>query len=297
MGFALRITIALLVVLGVANHPAGSGDRLVLAGEAHLSQGAGWTTIWQDEFDGAGGSPPSARNWLYDLGRGYPGGPAGWGNDELQTYTAEPTNAALDGAGRLRLTVTRDAAGSWQSARIETRRADFQPPAGGSLMIEARLGLPTGGQGYWPAFWALGQPFRTGERAWPGAGEIDIMENINNTATIHSTLHCGVQGGGPCNEPSGRGGSVDLPAPAGFHTYALIWDRDPEHLRWQLDGATYATLTPAAIGRQAWLDTLGHGYFLLLNVAVGGNWAGPPDSNTTAGASMLVDYVRVSTRR
>ncbi|HZE66871.1 MAG TPA: hypothetical protein VE081_09590, partial [Sporichthyaceae bacterium] len=100
---------------------------------------ADWQTVWSDDFTGAAGTAPSTANWLTDTGHGYPNGTAGWGNNELENYTADPANLGLDGAGNLRITATRDAAGTWTSGRLETARTDFAPAAGGTLKVEARL--------------------------------------------------------------------------------------------------------------------------------------------------------------
>ena len=105
--------------------------------------------------------------------------------------------------------------GSWTSARIETQRTDFKPPAGGVLRIEGRIQMPnvTGAAalGYWPAFWALGSPYRGNYQNWPGIGEFDIMENVNGINSVWGVLHCGVAPGGPCNEFNGIGANRACP--------------------------------------------------------------------------------------
>jgi beta-glucanase (GH16 family) len=215
----------------------------------------------------------------------------------VETYTNDPRNVSRDGRGNLAITAIRDGSGGWTSARIETRRSDFQPAAGGSLKIEARISLPDGGVGYWPAFWALGSPFRPGHDVL-GAGEIDVLENIDNQPVVYGTLHCGtVSSGGPCHEDTGLAGPYLLPAPAGsagFHTYAVVWSTAPAQLQWLVDGKPYWTVTPAMTGAEVWASTFGHGYFLLLNLAIGGGWPSDPDASTLTGRSMLVDYVTVS---
>jgi len=252
-----------------------------------------WTALWTDEFDGLAGTPPSTDNWVFDLGRSYPGGAPDWGNNELQSYTRDPANTSLDGAGHLRITATRDSSGKWFSGRIETRRADFQPPAGGRLRIEARLELPAGGPGYWPAFWTLGAPFRGDYTNWPRAGEIDVMENINGQQVVHGTLHCGkTENGGPCKEDTGLTADYTLPS-AGFHTYAMEWS--PTELQWFVDDRLYSTVKQSAVGTTTWKQTFNHGYFVLLNLAIGGDWPGKPTNATVPGRSMTVDHVRVLT--
>ena len=294
-GIVLR-TLACLAVIGTA---AGSNQATLADGGrpvGNRSALADWRLMWSDDFAGPARTLPSSGNWIFDLGRSYPGEQPGWGTGEIETYTKDLRNISLDGAGNLVLTATRDAAGQWRSARIETRRADFQPPSGGSLKIEARIQLPDGGQGYWPAFWALGAPFRQ-RHVWPGAGEIDAMENVDNQPEVHGTLHCGtVASGGPCHEDTGLTGTYPLPGPAGtvgFHTYAVVWSSNPRQLSWLVDGRPYWTVTPAMTGEATWAATFGHGYFLLLNLAIGGGWPGNPDASTRPDQSMLVDYLAV----
>ena len=263
----------------------------------------GWQTVWRDDFAGAAGSPPSAQTWQFDTGTSYPGGPAQWGTGEIQTYTEDPAQIALDGNGRLRITATRDDAGAWRSARIETRRQDFSPPPGGTLAVEARMKLPDGGQGYWPAFWMLGEGFRGDNGAWPGIGEIDVLENVGKEpGVVHGTLHCGVAPGGPCRENDGLGGSYPspdgTPFSADFHTYSVQWDRSSpsEEIRWYVDAHQYHVVRASDVDAATWARATGHGFFLLLNVAIGGSWPGPPDASTRPGSSMLVDSVSVSQR-
>jgi beta-glucanase (GH16 family) len=264
---------------------------------------SGWQTVWRDDFTGAAGAAPSSRTWLFDTGTSYPGGPAQWGTGEVQTYTSDAAEIALDGDGHLRITPNRDGAGAWRSARIESRRSDFQPAAGGTLAVQARIKLPDGGQGYWPAFWMLGEGFRRNIGGWPGVGEIDVLENIGREpGVVHGTLHCGVAPGGPCHETTGLGaayGSTDgTPFSAGFHTYSVQWDRSTptEEIRWYVDGHLYHVVRASDVDAATWDRATGHGFFLLLDVAIGGSWPGPPDASTRSGASMLVDEVSVSRR-
>ena len=270
---------------------------------------SGWTLVWADDFTGPAGSLPSSENWIFDTGHSYPGGPDNWGTGEIQRYTDDPANVSLDGNGNLRITPLRSASGEWTSARIETRRADFKPAPGGVLRIEARIQLPnvTGeaALGYWPAFWALGSPYRGDYWNWPRIGEFDIMENVNGLNRVWGVLHCGVAPGGPCNEYDGLGNSRECPGTtcqAGMHTYRFEWDtsRSPNELRWYVDGQHYHTIRQDQLDATTWSNMTGHGgYFLLLNVAMGGAFpdgvAGhaTPTSATVPGRSMIVDYVGV----
>ena len=258
----------------------------------------GWTQVWYDDFTGPAGSPVSSARWRYDTGTHYPGGSLGWGNDEVETYTTSTSNVYLDGSGDLAIRPIRDGRGKWTSGRLETQRTDFQPPKGTSLTFTARIRLPAGGQGYWPAFWMLGGPFRRNITDWPAAGELDAMENINNQPAVHGTLHCGtVHLGGPCHETTGLTATYDLgqaAAAAGFHTYTVVWNTNPKRIRWYVDGKPYLTVTVGMIGSRTWRATFGHGFFILLNVAIGGRWPGNPDTTTLSGAPMLVDNVIVA---
>jgi beta-glucanase (GH16 family) len=272
---------------------------------------AGWTTVWSDDFDGAGGTLPSSANWIIDTGHGYPGGPGNWGTGEIQNYTNSTNNLALDGTGNLRITPRRDAAGNWTSARIESQRSDFKPPSGGVLAIESRIQMPnvTGNAalGYWPAFWALGAPYRGNYWNWPGIGEFDIMENVNGINSVWGVLHCGVNPGGPCNETSGLGASRACPGSScqsGFHTYRFEWDTSisPNQLRWYVDGQQFHSVSQGQLPADTWTNMTSHaGYFILLNVAIGGAFPdalnGPtPRPETVPGHPMVVDYVAVTSR-
>jgi beta-glucanase (GH16 family) len=263
--------------------------------------GDGWDTVWHEDFDGAEGDLPPRSDWLLDTGTSYPGGAPQWGTGEIQTYTADPQNVGLDGDGNLRITATRDGNGVWRSARLETSRTDFQAEPGETLRAEARIKVPDGGQGYWGAFWMLGDAYRGDYQNWPGVGEIDIMEFKGGAPSeVYGTFHCGVAPGGPCNENSGLGGSHDAgsPLPAGYHTYAVEWDRStsPEQIRWYLDDTRYHVVTATQMDPATWSKATHHGFFILLNLAIGGAFGGPPDDSTRPGASMLVDEVRVSRR-
>ncbi|MCZ1002451.1 glycoside hydrolase family 16 protein [Streptomyces mirabilis] len=267
---------------------------------------AGWSQVFVDDFNGAAGSGVNTSNWQYDTGTSYPGGAANWGTGEVETMTSNTNNVALDGNGNLLITPRRDASGNWTSGRIETTRTDFQPPAGGKLRVEARLQMPnvTGAaaKGYWPAFWTLGAPYRGNYQNWPSVGELDIMENVQGLNTEWATMHCGTNPGGPCNETSGIGGNTPCAGTtcqAGFHTYAMEWDRStsPEEIRFYLDGVNFHTVKANQVDATTWANATNHGYFVILNVAMGGGFpdafGGGPDSGTEPGHPLVVDYVQV----
>lgn len=273
--------------------------------------GTEWTrTLFTDDFNGAQGSSPNANKWQIDTGTSYAGGPAAWGTWEVETYTSSSRNLRLNGAGNLLIIPQRDNSGAWTSGRIETKKANFMAPAGGKLRIEARIKMPNvnanNGQGYWPAFWTLGQGFRSNYSSWPAIGEYDIMENVNGLSTYNYGVHCGTNSGGVCNEPSGIGARAACGGGACwgvFHTYAVIVDRSvsPEMLTYYVDGVAQSSVSESQPGAAAWSAVVHHGHFVLLNVAMGGSYPNAvnggttPTSATVGGKSMAVDYVGVWT--
>jgi len=239
----------------------------------------GYALRWADEFDGPAGTPPDASRWQAETG-GH-----GWGNEELQYYTGSVSNAALDGAGNLAITVRRaeprdaTAQRAYTSARLITK----DKVALRHGLVQARIKIPCA-HGIWPAFWLLGQDFD--EAGWPACGEIDVMEHFGTgTSLIQGAVH----GPGYCG---GRGitGTRKMGRSLGrdFHVYSVGWE--PGRIRWYVDGKLYHTVTPADLGGRSWV--FDHDFFLLLNVAVGGVASRPPDSTTGFPQVMLVDYVR-----
>ncbi|WP_433827126.1 carbohydrate-binding protein [Actinoplanes sp. CA-015351] len=267
---------------------------------------AGMSLVFSDDFTGASGTGLNRSDWLYSTGTGYPGGAANWGTGEIETMTDSTANVYQDGGGNLVIKPLRDSAGRWTSGRVETQRTNFAAPVGGKVRIEARIQQPnvTGAAaaGYWPAFWALGDAARpVGATNWPGIGEWDIMENINGRPSVFAALHCGTNPGGPCNETTGLGSGERACSGCltSFHTYALEYDRStsPEQLRWYLDGVNYFTLNSTVVDATTWNNATHHGFFVILNVAIGGGFpaafGGGPTAQTQPGVPMLVDYVAV----
>ena len=271
---------------------------------------SGFTAIFLDTFTGTVGTLPSSSNWLFDFGTSYPGGPAKWGNAESETYTNASTNIQITRQNTLIIT-PRLSRGVWTSARIETVRSDFAAAAGSQLYVEARIKLGNAAasqqQGIWPAFWALGSSFRGNYTNWPAASEWDFLEAVNGGSTMYSTIHCGVAPGGPCNEYNGIGSGGVAFSRGAFHTVGFLVDRSMcgagststwanETLNWYLDGTKVFTVSGQQVGDEKTWTALAHnGHFLLLNVAVGGNWPGAPNSKTIDGLTvgMEIDYVGV----
>jgi beta-glucanase (GH16 family) len=263
---------------------------------------ASFRLVWKDDFNGRAGKP-LGREWLYDLGHGYgcDGCPTNWGTGEIELMTDSTRNVRTDAAGNLVIRALKAPDGTWTSGRVETRKT-FTAGRHGVLRVEARLQQPDvsgdAAAGYWPAFWMLGKPFRGNYLNWPGVGEIDIMEDVNGSSDVFSTLHCGTSPGGPCNETSGIGGNRACPGAtcqSAFHTYAIEWDRSvsPEQIRWYVDGTQYHSVSANQVDANTWANATQHGYFVILNVAMGGGWPGNPTGSTASGVPMLVDYVAV----
>ncbi len=271
-----------------------------------------WQTVWRDDFNAAAGTSPAKADWIMEKGYRYPGGPDHWGTNEIQHYNDLPEDVSTDGQGHLRIIPHLDVHKTWESARIETVRSDFTPPAHGVLRAEARIKLPdvTGAAalGYWPAFWMLGAGIRDDTSKWPSHGEIDILENVNGDNLVHGTLHCGVENGGPCHEHNGLGAQTTCPGgpcQGRWHTYALEWDRStsPEQLRWYVDGTQYHTVKSSDMDASAWAKATHGGMTIIFNVAIGGDMPSGvlggrkvPTATTRSGAPMVIDYVSVATR-
>ncbi len=270
----------------------------------------GWQLIWSDEFKGAGGSGVNTSQWIYDTGTGYQcsGCPSNWGTGEVETMTGSTANVYQDGKGHLAI-VPLLSNGSWTSGRIETQRTNFAAPAHGKLAVEASIQQPNiagnAALGYWPAFWMLGAPFRGNYLNWPSVGEIDVMEDINGLSSEFATLHCGTFPNDACNESIGIGSGLRKCSgcQSAFHTYRIEYDRSisPEQIRWYLDGAKIFTVSSNQVDATTWNNALHHGFFIILDVAMGGGFpaafGGGPTSSTASGVPMLVDYVRVYTSK
>ncbi|HLP00365.1 MAG TPA: family 16 glycosylhydrolase [Fimbriimonas sp.] len=242
-----------------------------------------WKLTFAQEFDGKKGDAPDPKVWSRDLGGG------GFGNNEHQSYTDGNQNAFLDGNGRLvieaRKEKTKGADGierEYSSARLKTDQS-FNQTYG---RFEARLKMPIG-KGIWPAFWMLGANAK--DVGWPRCGEIDIMEYLGHqSSTTYGTVHGpGYSGAAGIS----KGTQHTSPLTDDFHVYAVEWE--PEEIRWYLDDKLFHTITPNSVGINDWV--FNQPQFMILNLAVGGNWPGYPDANTTFPQRFIIDYVRVYT--
>lgn len=228
----------------------------------------GMELVWTDEFDG------NAINydwWTHELGAG------GWGNNELQTYTNSPANSSV-ADGKLKI-VARSDYGNYTSARLVTKgKKEFTY---GRIDIRAKMPF---GQGIWPALWMLGG--NISQVGWPKCGEIDIMEYLGqDVKKVYGTVHY---------DDGGHkyiGGSYTLSGSQGyndqFHVFTIMWQENS--ITWYMDYKQYYEVTSSTIK----FDSFDLQQFFIFNVAVGGNWPGPPNSSTIFPQTMTVDYVRV----
>lgn len=226
-----------------------------------------WSLIWCDEFNG---NSIDSNNWTHEQGNW------GWGNNEWQNYTNSSSNSFVAG-GVLNIRAIQESSNgsNYSSARlISNNKFEFQYGK-----VEARLKVPFG-QGIWPAFWMLGE--NIGSVGWPQSGEIDIMEHINNEAIAHGTVHWN-NGGHQYN-----GSSANI-TPNEFHVYGVIWNEN--YARFYIDDVPYFQFNFSSSNNSEIIFQ--RPFYLLLNLAVGGNWPGYPDGSTVFPATYEIDYVRV----
>lgn len=272
----------------------GTACALAL-GACSVSTATGeWVQVWSDDFEGAAGARIDSMKWRHDTADGCAAGNCGWGNNEKQYYTASPENIALNGQGQLMIVARPAPAGltcyygpcRYTSAKVTTRGKLEVAPG----RVEARITL-SAGQGLWPAFWMLGSGFPA--TPWPACGELDIMENRGSApATTSSAVH------GPGYSGNRAFAHAHSLAPGtvadAFHIFAVEWDS--LQVRFFVDDTVHYVVIRGQL-EQFGASVLDRSYFLILNLAVGGNFDGDPASDAIFPATMLVDYVRIYGRR
>src|SRR5580693_6420386 len=270
--------------------PAASAAPAVAAAPATVpGPPSGWSTVFSDDFNGSSGSGIDSQ-WMYDTGAG-----SSFGTGEIETMTNSTSNVHLDGNGNLDVTAL-GSGSSWTSGRIQTTSANVGAPAGGELEVTASIEQPSGGLGYWPAFWMLGPG------QWPENGEIDIMEDVNSLSEVAGTIHCGTDPGGPCNEPDGIGSGLTgcSGCQSGYHTYTMILNRTntaAESITFYLDGNQYFSVSESQVGTSTWQAAFDHNLSIIFDLAMGGGYPNgvcgctTPAGSTTSGGTMSVAYV------
>lgn len=236
----------------------------------------GYTLAWNDEFNGTNLDP---NVWNQEIGNGT----GGWGNNELEYYTNSTKNTFLSN-GNLIIEARKEAIGgfNYSSGRMTTQnKKSFKF---GRIDIRAKLPVS---KGMWPALWMLGDNITS--LGWPACGEIDIMELIGTfLGRVHATMHwkpvsgTNTSNGGLFNLPSGDFSQA-------FHVYSIVWTTDT--IKCYVDDQLFFTNTLANVAPANYPFNANH--FFIFNVAVGGNWPGPPDGSTVFPQRMFVDYVRV----
>jgi beta-glucanase (GH16 family) len=275
----------------------GSGTPSSVTSQAFTPNIPSGTLVWSDEFSNATGSSaaPNPQVWTYDTGN------SGFGNHELENYCAWGSNTApcssaspsayVGTDGYLHIEAQQPSPSVYTSARLKTQGLfSFQYGR-----IEFRAQVPEA-QGFWPAAWLLGNNIATVQ--WPACGEQDVLERVNaaktpdwNEGSIHGIGFTSSGLGTVVNFPSGQ-------TAAQWHTYGMIWTKgsvayyvdDPTH-----PYVTYTTANMTGLSGATWPFDAGQGSFILLNLAIGGDWPGPPNANTPFPSEMLVDYVRIYT--
>ena len=284
--------IAPVIVVAAATVPAASSlaaATSVAAPAAVPGPPSGWSTVFSDDFSGGAGSGIDSQ-WMYDTGPG-----SNFGTGEIETMTNSTSNVHQDGNGNLDITAL-GSGSSWTSGRVQTTSANVGAPAGGELEVTASIEQPSGGLGYWPAFWMLGPG------QWPENGEIDIMEDVNSLSELSGTIHCGVDPGGPCNEPNGIGSGLRGcgGCQSGYHTYTMILNRTntaAESITFYLDGSEYFSVSESQVGTSTWQAAFDHNLSIILDLAMGGAYPNgvcgctSPTSSTASGGTMSVAYV------
>jgi len=232
-----------------------------------------WQLVWSDEFDSAS---INLSNWTHETGGN------GWGNNELQFYTNRDVNSYIDSGKLVIKAIAENYSGrSYTSARLKTQEKRFWKYG----KVESRLKLPFG-QGIWPAFWMLGETISL--VGWPACGEIDIVEMIGGSGrenTVHGTAHWDNSG-----QHAQYGNDYTLSAGTfsdDFHVFRIEWDQSL--IKWYVDNSLYNTISITPSG----LSEFHQEFFIILNLAVGGNWPGNPNSSTTFPQYLEVDYIRV----
>src|SRR5579862_407048 len=250
---------------------------LGLLGCGTMTVHAGWKLIWSDEFNGA---LIDTNHWKFETGNH-----RGWGNHELEYYTGRPENAYVSN-GLLHIVARRESTNGfyYTSARMKTEGL-FAEKYG---RFEFRAKFPAG-QGFWPAFWLM--PEHSPYGGWPACGEIDIVENKGNyPAVVQGTIHYADPQGGYLHS-SILYTFLQNDGVTNLHTYGLVWTTNS--IQWFVDGKLYQTQDRWTTVTAPYPAPFDQPFYIIMNLAVGGDYGGNPDPNTVFPGEIQVDYVRV----
>lgn len=268
----------LLATTGLARTAYGGGPERVAA------PGRTATLVWHDEFTGPAGSAPSAKNWTTRVGGG------GWGNAELECYTSDRRNSSLNGKGDLVISALRQpghscaggTTNSYTSARLDTQ--DKVELRYGRIEIRAKV---PAGRGTWPSFWAIGA--NEPQVKWPRSGEFDILEAIGRRPTMLKTTVHSVDAKGR-HDAVTREATAKKPLSAAWHVFAISWTSSG--FTSTFDGHVYSRISRADARRTGMTWVFDKPFYFVLNLALGGGYAGPMASGTVR-KDFLVDWIRV----
>lgn len=253
-----------------------------------------WTSVFSDSFSGPAGSTVDSQ-WEFD-------DVDGTSNGSVQAYDTATANLAEDGSGHLDITPVKSG-DLWTSSQVATVADDFAAPAGGAMEVSASIEQPdpVDGQGYWPAFWMLGADERThGGEVWPADGEIDVLELNNAQSQNDNTFwYCAAGSETKCSSDADlSSGLYSAPrSQTSSDTYSVIIDRETsnETITWYLNGTQTYQVSESQVGTSQWHTAVDHGFYLILDVAIGGSFPGSPKGSTRSGAAMRIDKVAVYT--
>lgn len=257
---------------------------VLLIGCSNPSENSDYSLVWSDDFEE---SELDSTKWDFQTGTGEQFGLNGWGNNELQYYTEGTHNTSIEnGILAIEARIEEYESMNYTSAKLLTQnKADWLY---GKFEIRAKVPET---QSVWPAIWML--PAKSHYGGWPRSGEIDIMELLGHQPdTVYGTAHYGNSSDdkGHNSKPITLNNGADFSDD--FHSYEVEWT--PDTLRWKLDGDLYHTLAKSDLEPFNW--PFDQPFYLILNVAIGGNWPGNPDETTRLPQRMEVDYVRVYQR-
>ncbi|MCR5430641.1 MAG: glycoside hydrolase family 16 protein [Eubacterium sp.] len=265
-----RIVASIISITLVISVPIAS--RVI---STHVSADDQYKLVWSDEFEG---TSLNGSNWTCEIGTGS----WGWGNNEQQYYRNHPDNIEVsDGTLKIHALRHETPIGGkyYTSARMKTQgKHSFKYGK-----IEAKMRLPRF-QGAWPAFWMLGE--NIGSAEWPACGEMDIMEAINNNNYIYSNLHWSYNN----TTADTHGNAYNVGDRRQWHTYSMIWTET--NASFYIDDKITESYD---ITTSAQMEEFRKEQFILLNLAIGGQWPGYDIDNDAFPdrSTMEVDYVRV----
>jgi beta-glucanase (GH16 family) len=238
----------------------------------------GWKLVWSDEFSGAS---INTNNWKFESGNN-----GGWGNNELEFYTGRPDNAYVSN-GVLHIVAQHEGTNGFAYTSARMKSAGLFAHQYGRFEFRAKFPK---GKGYWPALWLM--PKKSVYGGWPDCGEIDVAENKGDyPAVVQGTIHYAAPGGGHVQSTDYYTFPVASDKANDFHTYALEWTTNS--INWYVDNQLYETQTNWSTASAPYPAPFNQPFYIIMNLAIGGNYDGSPDTNTVFPGEMQVNYVRV----